>query len=662
MLTCQTANTRGALWRLTLLLWAALFVWLAPAQAAEPPPLTLENRIYSPKALLPASSVLKDAAGEFTIDDIRRLDAEGAFAPLRRLFGAGYIKDVYWLRLRVTLPHGTDPRWLLQVGPPYLDDIRVHHLRPGGSMAHERRAGDRSTHVGASEHRLATFAVALEPGVHVFYVRVHTASSMILVPRLVPAELAPQEAMRSYLLHGANLGASLTMVVAAVAAGLLLRQRIYLLFALFVGLLTVMWSFTNGLPFQFLPPGLRSLADPLTGFLIAMNSAVGLYFFMRLFDYRHRYHWLYRLSQVISVYFVVVAFAPFVDLYGDVAPYTSALMVLSLLLTLIPLRRWWREGGGVERAGAVAFVVYVLLAVLNLLSVMGLIPPSNWAVRGVQLGSLVQLFALFLAIFVRTQRAEGQLRRAEKAIGRATADHERERLAREQQGHLISMMAHEIRTPVAIIDAALQSLQVLDAQPTPERAQRHERIARALARMNALTELALAQDRLEVADWTQNVAPLNLATLTHDVLGTIGGAAESRVSVQAPDDLCEVQADERMLRYALVNLIDNALKYSPPAAPVSVSIEEMAHDGRPGCRWVVVDQGRGIRAGDHERVFHKYFRAADATELPGLGLGLYLVAQIVARHGGWIRATATPAGAGARFECWLPCAQQEARP
>jgi signal transduction histidine kinase len=222
-------------------------------------------------------------------------------------------------------------------------------------------------------------------------------------------------------------------------------------------------------------------------------------------------------------------------------------------------------------------------------------------------------------------------------------------------------MAHEIRTPVAVIDAALQSLRVLDDKATPERAQRHDRIARAVSRMSALTELALAQDRLEVANWTQDLAPLNLAVLTHDVVGMIAGSAEQRVAIAAGHDLCEVQADERMLRYALMNLIDNALKYSPAGTPVSVEIGNATHDGRAGCHWSIADQGRGIRAGDHERVFQKYYRAEDVAESPGLGLGLYLVAQIVARHGGWVHAVAAPPNTGARFECWLPCTQQEVR-
>src|SRR5690606_32001881 len=124
--TPPAAHRFGAPWRLALLLWAALFVLLAPAQAAEQPFLALGDRIHSTRALLPASGVRKDARGELTIDDVRRLDARGgAFTPLHQLFGAGYVKDVYWLRLRVTLPPGAGERWLLQLAPPYLDDIRV---------------------------------------------------------------------------------------------------------------------------------------------------------------------------------------------------------------------------------------------------------------------------------------------------------------------------------------------------------------------------------------------------------------------------------------------------------------------------------------------------------------------------------------------------------
>src|SRR5690606_900518 len=119
------------------------------------------------------------------------------------------------------------------------------------------------------------------------------------------------------------------------------------------------------------------------------------------------------------------------------------------------------------------------------------------------------------------------------------------------------------------------------------------------------------------------------------------------------------QADERMLRFALLNLLDNALKYSPLSMPVGVRIAPAAHDGRPGCRWTVEDRGRGIPAGDHERIFQKYFRSHEVSEKPGLGLGLYLVRQIVQRHRGWVRAVPRPPGEGACLECWLPCRSQE---
>jgi signal transduction histidine kinase len=661
-MTTNAACSRGATlpWRLLVLLWTLLAL-LAPVRPASAAALVLHDRIYSPKALLPTSAVLKDAKGEYTIDDVRRLDARGAFTPLHELFGAGYVKDVYWLRLCVMLPQGADERWQLQLAPPFLDDIRVHHVRPDGTMAPVLRAGDRSTPVGASEHRLATFALQLEPGTHVFYLRVHTASSMVLLPRLLPDDQARHAWMVDYLLLGGYSGAALAIVAAAIFGALLLRQRVYVFFAVFVTASSLQWFAINGLAHQLLFGHIPLLADRLTSSLIAVSGATGAVFFAELFDYRRRHRWLFVFIMFSGCYMVLAAAAPFFGFFGSVAPGTGALILLNLVLMVRPLWLLWQEGETDVRVGVLAFLVYVTLVLLNVMSVMGFIPPTKLSLRGAQIGSVVQLFILLLAIFMHAMRAERGRKQAELAAAHALEQQERERRAREEQSYLISMMAHEIRTPVAVIDAALQSLQVLDPEPTRERAQRHDRIARAVARMNALMELALTQDRLEVANWKQDLAPLNLATLTRDVVGLIGASAESRVSIEVRDDLCDIQADERMLRYALVNLIDNALKYSPASTQVSVSIEEADRDGRRGCLWSIVDHGRGIRAGDHERIFHKYFRAADVSESPGLGLGLYLVGQIVARHGGRVRAVASPPGKGARFECWLPCSQQEAR-
>ncbi|MFM2053976.1 MAG: hypothetical protein RL456_2013, partial [Pseudomonadota bacterium] len=318
------------------------------------------------------------------------------------------------------------------------------------------------------------------------------------------------------------------------------------------------------------------------------------------------------------------------------------------------IRRAWRDPALTMRLSALLLLAGGLLTTANSLLALGWIGMSAIADLTGPTAHLVHLLVLLVIMSMHATQMERQRQQAEAQAAQAMQQHARERAAREDQRHLISMIAHEIRTPVSIIDASLQSLRVLDEQITPERQRRHDRIARALDRMNGLVELALTRDRLDVSCWTQELTRVDPAAVTRDAIHILGSAAAERVAVRLADGTPGVEADERMVRFGLLNLIDNALKYSPKGSRVDVAIRPMRHQGREGSLWTILDQGPGVPAADSERIFEKYFRSTDTSDAPGLGLGLYLVRQIFERHGGTVRLVPTAPGNGACFEGWLP--------
>ena len=103
--------------------------------------------------------------------------------------------------------------------------------------------------------------------------------------------------------------------------------------------------------------------------------------------------------------------------------------------------------------------------------------------------------------------------------------------------------------------------------------------------------------------------------------------------------------DSDMLERALTNLLDNAVKWSPPGGTVRVQLE--------GDRLRVADEGPGIAEADLPFVFDRFYRADTARNTPGTGLGLSIVAQTITQHGGWVKAGASAQG-GAEFTVQLP--------
>ncbi len=106
-----------------------------------------------------------------------------------------------------------------------------------------------------------------------------------------------------------------------------------------------------------------------------------------------------------------------------------------------------------------------------------------------------------------------------------------------------------------------------------------------------------------------------------------------------------VVGESDMLERAVTNLLDNAVKWSPPHGVIRVQLE--------GDRLRVADQGPGIAEDDLPHVFDRFYRADSSRNTPGTGLGLSIVAQTIAQHGGWVRAGRSAQG-GAEFTVYLP--------
>ncbi|HEY2571178.1 MAG TPA: HAMP domain-containing sensor histidine kinase [Solirubrobacteraceae bacterium] len=214
--------------------------------------------------------------------------------------------------------------------------------------------------------------------------------------------------------------------------------------------------------------------------------------------------------------------------------------------------------------------------------------------------------------------------------------------SRESQRQLVSDASHELRTPLTSVSANLDALASGSSLPADERA---AIVAAARAQLRELG--VLVEDLVDLSKTF--VEDVELEDLRLDL--AVAQAVE-RARVHAPSCAfqldaapCLVRAVPGRLDRAIANLLDNAVKWSPPGGPVEVRVR----DGRVEVR----DHGPGIAAGDLPRVFDRFYRAADARGLPGSGLGLAIVRQLADTHGGSVQADNAPGG-GARLTLSLP--------
>jgi two-component system sensor histidine kinase KdpD len=215
---------------------------------------------------------------------------------------------------------------------------------------------------------------------------------------------------------------------------------------------------------------------------------------------------------------------------------------------------------------------------------------------------------------------------------------------------LLSSVSHDLRTPLAAITGAASTL--LDSDTALGLTTRNELVQGIYDeadRLNRLVANLLDMTRLESG-----------AVHVHkewQPLEEVIGAARNRLdvqlhghpmAVQLPPDLPLVPLDGVLIEQVLVNLLDNAIKYTPPGSPITLSAEGSASE----VTVIIADRGPGILSGDEQRIFEKFYRAMPSTA-QGAGLGLAICRGIILAHGGRIWAENRPAG-GTAFAFTLP--------
>ena len=247
-------------------------------------------------------------------------------------------------------------------------------------------------------------------------------------------------------------------------------------------------------------------------------------------------------------------------------------------------------------------------------------------------------------------------RKAQKLLEEAL---QTERRALAAQRQFVAMLSHEFRTPLAIIDATTQRLDMQLEKTQPELMPRTEKIRRAIQRLLNLLENCLAEDRLSAPDLVLQLKHLDLCDFLRHTYGPDGLQASSRIHLQLPADVQWVECDRHLFDVALSNLVSNALKYSPNGSPITIRLQVNQVDGAPDQILVqVADQGRGVSPQDRERIFEKFRRGENNQSTPGAGLGLHLARELARRHGGDVviepSNTAPDAAPGATFTLSLP--------
>ena len=225
----------------------------------------------------------------------------------------------------------------------------------------------------------------------------------------------------------------------------------------------------------------------------------------------------------------------------------------------------------------------------------------------------------------------------------------------EMRDEFLAVAGHELGNPLTALHLRAQNeLRRLKRNSAMDRAawtRYLEGQLESIERLRALVDELLDMSRIRAGRLLLNPEPVDLVLLVRAVVARFADNAAAvgcTVSIEAPDVPIKGMWDRLRLDQVVTNLLSNALKYGP-GAPVTIAVWATANDARVQ----IVDHGCGIAAADQARIFARFERVSQSRSVKGLGLGLWIVQQILEACGGKV-AVRSEAGVGSTFEVCLP--------
>jgi two-component system, OmpR family, sensor histidine kinase KdpD len=260
---------------------------------------------------------------------------------------------------------------------------------------------------------------------------------------------------------------------------------------------------------------------------------------------------------------------------------------------------------------------------------LGAEPIAALAIEGASIpDSVLQSIANLVAIGLERARTQ-------ESAGQAEAARQSEQL----RTTLLDAMAHELKTPLTSVMAATSAL--LADPDQPNRAEMLRIAGEEASRLNRLIEDSLEMASLDSTEIRLHPEYADACEIVRDVIASMRHQIDGRpIEVRCDEKLAGGLLDPHLIKLALRQVLDNALKYSPPGTPVRVNV--LNGDGRIVVE--IIDHGPGIPDGEQSRVFDRLYRGGSPAvrQVPGMGLGLSIAQNIVRAHGGEIAVDSQP--------------------
>ena len=655
ILTSQTRHHRSCLTKSLLWFLCGMLLFAQGALARttqEPAPLRAMSLGWD----IPLQR-LDDPTGLLTVDDVlTQQDAGIRWHTMEHNLNAGYNSPVVWLRFKVPQPtSGNEPVWLLG-DPPFLDSVVLYQEDEATGVWLAQRSGD---HVPARfKPALRQHLFKLETGKWAL-LRIQTTSAMQFWGDIFPtsqtlgAQLAANE-----ITMGLYFGATTALLLAIwAAAGIFRTYNLNALAAL--GTFSAIHVFNvRGYANLWMPESWTVWSSHAVGIgAFGMAATVAWQIREQLTRDTQYLRTDRALLVLIAINVLGIVSVP-LGFYGTVAWVNLASLVSSDIvaatLCLIAIRK--RQRRTQHALLLTAYLAHLVGSMPTTAVLIGLIHwkldiTSIWQFQTFIFTALIA-GAVFVGLVLRFRQSEKskdkaiaslakseheledkiEQRTRELSLAQIRLKHalESERELRCEQRQFFQMISHEFRTPLAVVDSAAAEQQSFPSSELSTQTDRAKQIRRACRRLSSLVDSCLISERLDSAGFALHVAPANVLAMLEHAAQLVHWSPRHRLHLFMESAPTEWVCDETLVRIALSNLVDNAVKHASEG-----EIFVAARKNEAGLLEIsVADEGSGMSLEVMSRIFQQFEQGNRTDQNKGFGLGLWVSRRVARLHGG----------------------------
>jgi signal transduction histidine kinase len=567
------------------------------------------------------SSFFVDDSG---VKDLQQASEVASWSPYSNVLALGFVAKPVWIK--VELPQDLQEQELrLRIRPSYLDQVKIYLPQKAGGYV-ERVTGDRMPYA-SRENSDTALSVSWRAFAHAppIYLQIKTTSTMKVFIELFDFEEAANKRDIEHTFFGIYLGVMLMLMLWSFWLVWQVRDVIVFWFACYQFVLLQMALGLLGYSARYSPMDAQ-LTDMLTSLMVLLASVTGSLFhwyFLRDNGLTKIGHDLFKILLAISVTNVVLLFTVDPQIPLQINSFTVLLAGVVLFPIVWSLQRHQDKFG---KQILWSYVVLAALVIVSLLPNLGFFHVGEWSMYVTLIHGILSAMVLSVLLHQRNRMRYQSAQQTREDLIEARALTQAAIAEREEKEKFLTMLTHELRTPLSVIRMVLSHL---TPNPAAHDAKPLQFGLRAVNDINDVIDRCIRVDQVD----HQKFAVAFEATDVREVVRNLSAQhlLGERLQVTLADEVRLIHTDPALFKVVLTNLLDNALKYSAMNSVVHWETQLMTKQGQSCVVFCFRNVVGAAGKPDPSQLFSKYYRSPGAHQKTGSGLGLYL-SKALARH------------------------------